>query len=47
LLVRLEKPPVGLRTRIKILKRKGTHSVGSAGRPITSKQVRKLLVDFP
>jgi AbrB family looped-hinge helix DNA binding protein len=46
LLVRTEKPRIAPR-KVEIRYRKGTHAVGSAGRPITSKQVRSLLSEFP
>ncbi len=45
LLVRMER--AGSKRKIRIVRRKGTHAVGSAGRPLTSAQVRALLVDFP
>jgi AbrB family looped-hinge helix DNA binding protein len=45
-LTRLEKPKRDPH-RIKIQPRKGAHAVGTAGRPITSAQVRALLADFP
>ena len=45
-LVRLEKPrPEAARVRIR--HRKNTPAVATAGHPITSEQVRALLVDFP
>jgi AbrB family looped-hinge helix DNA binding protein len=45
-LIRLEKPKPGPPI-VKITYRRGTHAVAAAGRPITSKQVRALLSDFP
>jgi AbrB family looped-hinge helix DNA binding protein len=45
-LTRLEKPRHATR-KIKMQPRKGTHAVGTAGRPISSAQVRALLADFP
>lgn len=47
LLLRLERPEPKPAPKIKITYRKGTHAVGSAGRPITSEQVRAALEDFP
>jgi AbrB family looped-hinge helix DNA binding protein len=46
LLIRLEKPKPE-RAKVTIRYRKGTHAVATVGRPITSEQVRALLVDFP
>jgi AbrB family looped-hinge helix DNA binding protein len=45
-LLRLDKPQ-GQPPKVKITYRKGTHAVGSTGRPITSEQVRAALEDFP
>ena len=45
-LIRLEKPKREA-PKVKIEYRKGTHAVATAGRPITSDQVRALLLDFP
>lgn len=45
-LIRLEKPDHKA-PKIKIQYRKGTHAVATVGRPITSEQVRALLLDFP
>jgi AbrB family looped-hinge helix DNA binding protein len=46
LLVRLQRPaPRPSRTKIRY--RKGTHAVGTAGRKISSDDVRALLADFP
>jgi len=33
--------------KVKIRYRKGTHAVGTAGKPITTEQVKALLADFP
>ncbi len=46
LLVRLERPALPP-PRTKIRYRKGTHAVGTAGRKISSEEVRALLADFP
>jgi len=46
-LLRLEKPRRHSSRRVRIRYRKGTHAVGSAGRAITSDNVRALLSDFP
>ena len=46
-LVRLEKPTRPSPRKVRIKYRKGTHAVGSAGRPITTEEVRALLADFP
>ena len=43
LLVRLERPKKQAPVKAKIIYRKGTHAVGSTGRPITSAQIRNLL----
>jgi AbrB family looped-hinge helix DNA binding protein len=45
-LTRLEKPRV-LQNKVKIRYRKGTHPIATAGRPITTEQVKALLSDFP
>ena len=45
-LTRLEKPGLQHNT-IKIQHRKGTHSIATAGRPITTEQIKALLADFP
>jgi len=42
-LVRLERPKGLEPVRVKFTRRKGRHTVGSTGRPITSEQVRNLL----
>ena len=47
ILVRLEKPRRRPGAKARIIRRKGTHAVGSTGRAITSEQVRALLSDFP
>jgi bifunctional DNA-binding transcriptional regulator/antitoxin component of YhaV-PrlF toxin-antitoxin module len=44
-LTRLEKTQPS--RRVKIRYRKGTHAVATAGRPITTEQVKALLADFP
>jgi AbrB family looped-hinge helix DNA binding protein len=46
-LVRLQRPVGNPGKPAKIKYRKGTHALGSTGRPITSEQVRALLSDFP
>jgi AbrB family looped-hinge helix DNA binding protein len=33
--------------KVKIRYRKGTHAVATAGRPITTEQIKALLSDFP
>ena len=45
-LTRLEKPHLQ-QNRVKIQHRKGTHAVATAGKPITTEQVKALLSDFP
>jgi AbrB family looped-hinge helix DNA binding protein len=45
-LIRLEKTKRA-KAIVKIQYRRGTHAVGTAGRAITSEQVRALLADFP
>ena len=45
-LTRLEKPRPQ-QNRVKIQYRKGTHSIATAGKPITTEQVKALLSDFP
>jgi bifunctional DNA-binding transcriptional regulator/antitoxin component of YhaV-PrlF toxin-antitoxin module len=48
LLVRLERPQFQSGgAKVKITYRKANHAVASAGRSITSEQVRALLADFP
>jgi AbrB family looped-hinge helix DNA binding protein len=42
-LVRLERPKELEPIRVKFTRRKGRHTVGSTGRPITSEEVRNLL----
>ncbi len=46
-LLRLDKPQGPAPRKVRITYRKGTHAVGSTGRPITSEQVQKVLEDFP
>jgi bifunctional DNA-binding transcriptional regulator/antitoxin component of YhaV-PrlF toxin-antitoxin module len=45
-LTRLEKPRAS-RQKIRIRYRKGTHPVASAGKTITTEQIKALLSDFP
>jgi len=45
-LVRLERPKREKPKKAKITYQKGTHAVGSAGRPITSREVRELLKEM-
>jgi bifunctional DNA-binding transcriptional regulator/antitoxin component of YhaV-PrlF toxin-antitoxin module len=45
-LTRLEKVQPS-RQKVKIRYRKGTHAVATAGRRITTEQVKALLADFP
>ena len=45
-LTRLEKPGPQ-QNKIKIQHRKGTHSIATAARPITTEQIKALLADFP
>jgi AbrB family looped-hinge helix DNA binding protein len=45
-LTRLEKPRPP-QHKVRIQHRKGTHSIATAGRPITTEQVKALLADFP
>ena len=42
-LVRLERPQEPEPIKVKFTRRKGRHTVGSTGRPITSEEVRNLL----
>jgi AbrB family looped-hinge helix DNA binding protein len=46
-LVRLERPADRPARKVKIKFRKGNHAVASAGRRITSTQVRSLLSELP
>jgi AbrB family looped-hinge helix DNA binding protein len=46
LLVRLERPKSAPKARVKVTARKGSHSVASFGRSITSAQLRQLLNDL-
>lgn len=46
-LVRLELPRGKPATKVKIVRRRGTHAVGSIGRPITPETVRAALEHFP
>src|SRR3989441_11853125 len=46
-LLRLDRPQPQPPTKVKIIYRKGTHALGSTGRPITSEQVRAALEEFP
>jgi AbrB family looped-hinge helix DNA binding protein len=43
LLVRMERPKAKSPVKAKITYRKGTHAVGSTGRPLNGAQVRELL----
>jgi AbrB family looped-hinge helix DNA binding protein len=45
-LVRLERPKQATPIKARITYRKGTHAVGSTGRPITSAQVLNLLSEL-
>ena len=47
LLLRLERAKASPPVRVKIIKRKGRHTVATTGRPITSAQVRALLNEMP
>jgi bifunctional DNA-binding transcriptional regulator/antitoxin component of YhaV-PrlF toxin-antitoxin module len=47
LLLRLERPQSHAPRKVRIIRRKGTHAVGSTGYKITSEQVRAALEDFP
>lgn len=46
-LVKLERPAAPKPARATFHKRRGRHAVASAGKPITSEQVRAALADFP
>ena len=41
----VDRKPAPVKTRF--IRRRGKHTVGSTGRPITSAEVRELLNDFP
>ncbi len=45
-LIRLEKP-VSRPGRVRIIRRKGKHPLGSVGRPVSEAQIREALAEFP
>lgn len=47
LLVRLETPKPTKPVKAKIIVRKGKHPVGDIGRPITRKEIKEALNEFP
>ena len=47
LLVRLDLPKEPEPAKVKITRRKGSHAVATAGRPISTEEVKALLADFP
>jgi len=47
LLIRLERPKASGRVQPKIIRRKGKHPVGDLGRPITRKELKDALAEFP
>jgi hypothetical protein len=47
ILVKLEKPARRPRSRVAIQRRRGTHPVATAGRRITTEQVKNLLNELP
>jgi bifunctional DNA-binding transcriptional regulator/antitoxin component of YhaV-PrlF toxin-antitoxin module len=47
LLLRLDPPKSGGHAKVRIVKRKGRHSVAVGDRPISSDQVRALLNELP
>ncbi len=46
ILIRLEKPKART-NKVRIIRRKGKHSVGSIGRPVSREEVFKALEQFP
>lgn len=46
-LIRLERPKPPNPVKAKIIKRKGKHSVGDIGRPITREEIKKALNEVP
>jgi AbrB family looped-hinge helix DNA binding protein len=47
LLIRLERPNASRPVKAKIIRRKGNHPVGDIGRPITRKEIKDALAEFP
>ena len=47
LLVRLERPKERPPVNVRILQRKGKHPVGDIGRPITRREIKDALAEFP
>ena len=45
-LVKLEKPQTS-RHRVRIIRRKGRHPLGSIGRPVSEEQIKAALSEFP
>ncbi len=47
ILVRLERPAPPQPAKVRLIRRKGRHTVASTGRPVSTEEIQRLIDEFP